>query len=88
MPIGRIGHAAAEPDVPCHAAPPGEDVKRVGRDRHLQRVMFGGPGDLETGVVGHADHLCHVIADILDPGRGVHALKVDGDMKLHDVTLV
>ena len=43
MPIGGNSHRRAETNRACMSAPPGEDLERVRRYRHLQRMMLSSP---------------------------------------------
>ena len=83
VPVGRDHHRRAEPDAGRVGGPPSEDLERVGRDGHLQRVVLGGPGDGEAALVRHLHHLQRVALDIGHVEVGRETLHVDGKLEFH-----
>ena len=86
MPIGRRCHRGAQPNSVGLARPPSKNLKRVGCDCHFQRMMFGRPDDIKTTKFGHLHHLKRVTRHRVHIGAGVHALKIDSELKFHDLT--
>ena len=67
------------------AAHQGQDLERIGRDGHLQRMVLGGPCDREPAIVGHLHHLQRMALDVGHVEVGHEPLHVDGQLKLHGV---
>ncbi len=78
MPVRRHDHRRAEPDAGGMSGPPGQNLERIRRNGHLQRVVLGGPCDREAALLGHLHHLQRMALDIGHVQVGHEPLHVDG----------
>lgn len=53
------------------------------RNCHLERVVFGGPDDVETALVGHLDHFQRMTSNFLHVQAVVNPLKVYSKLEFH-----
>ena len=78
MPVGRDDHRCAEADTVGVRRPPGQDLKRIGRNRHLKGMVFRGPDNVEPSGIGHLHHLQGMPLDFGHVGIRSDTLHIDG----------
>ena len=83
VPVGGLDHGDAEADPVGVGAEPRQQLEGVGRDRHLDRMVFGSPDDLESRRIGHLHHVHGVAGDIPHVDRRVVAGKIDRKTEFH-----
>ena len=64
IPVGCHDHRRAEPDAGRVGGPPSQDLEWIGRNGHLQRMVFGGPCDPEPALIGHLHHFQRMALNI------------------------
>ncbi len=64
-------------------SPPGQYLKRIGRNGHFKRVMLGRPGNIKATLVGHFHHIEGVTFDGGHADLWREAFHIDGKMKFH-----
>ena len=78
VPVRCHDHRRTEPDPGRVGGPPGQNLKWIGCDGHLQRVVLGRPRDREPALVGHLHHFERMALDIRHLQIRGQALHVDG----------
>ena len=58
--------------------PPGEDLEWIGRNGHLQPMVFRSPDDMKPPRVGHLDHLQRMSFDVGHIGIRGDTFHIDG----------
>ena len=66
--------------------PPGQQLERVWRNGHFQRVMFRCPDNFKSGLIGHFDHREGVVTYLVHIGIRRHALQIYGELEFHSGT--
>ena len=85
MPVGSIGNTRSETNAVSVVGPPGEQLKRVWRNRHFQRMMFSCPGDFKPHAISHLHHFQRMFLHRHHVGGVIHPLQIDRKVEFHDL---